>query len=352
MAKLLAQWQEEERLRKEREEEERRIREKQERESFQKELSQEWNDKFESVCGTLRSSNLNVERELELLKRQIEDLKISQKQGVHPGASTSTQTTGNDALLARMLQEHEDMKTSLERASGACKKVESLEAELRTLKQSHEEAVTEAEAWKKEALKSRNKRSRLTISPSSELKMPPATTPANKDRPVTDPSQLQQLHNLEVDALKGEAETQREVERENARLKEELGRRGVEKRTPMSTFRERLDEVETVAGGSGLKTNKKKKVVGGNDDTKENVRDAFLREARKEFRNLKNDDVMEICLKEGIKYTTLTETVSEIIAKRADRAFGKRVVVQEISDDIAGGAQVDSRNDGRDSVTS
>ncbi|GBG58962.1 hypothetical protein CBR_g24312 [Chara braunii] len=263
------------------------------------------------------------------------------------------------------------MKARLDYASGACKKVETLEEELRCLKQSREAALQEAETWKNEALRTGNKRSRLATSPSSGQKMPVAATSApSKERAGAGIGHLRELHNLEVDALKGmrlqelnwrrEAEQenerlkeqQREMERENVRLKGELAKREAGKHTPLSSFRERLDEVETAAGGSGSKTTRKKKVGGGIDDGTNNDRDAFLREARKEFRNLKKDDVMEICLKEGIKYTTLTETVSEIIAKRADRAFGKKVAVQEISDDLGAGAQVDGKNDGRDSATS
>ncbi|GBG80205.1 hypothetical protein CBR_g30571 [Chara braunii] len=359
MAKLLAKRQEEEWLQKMQEEEERRLKEKQERERFQKELSDEWHAKFESACGALRSNSNRVDHELEKLKKQIEDLKISQRQGTS-GASTSNPAIGNDALLARVLQEHEDLKSRF-----------SLEVELRTLKQSREEALQEVETWKNEALKSGNKRSRLATSPSSGLKMPPTITPApRKERSGADASKLQQLHNLEVDALKGlrlqemnwrrEAEQENErlkerrakVERENAKLKEELAARDKVKRTPVSSFRERLDEADTAVGGTSSKTTKKKRGVGGNDDGRDNDCDAFLREARKEFCNLKKDDVMEICMKEGVKYTTLTETVAEIISKRADRAFGKKAVVEEISDDHSDDVQADGKSDGRDSGTS
>ncbi|GBG64769.1 hypothetical protein CBR_g46725 [Chara braunii] len=240
-----------------------------------------------------------------------------------------------------------------------------MEEELCTLKQAREVALQEAEAWKKEALKSGNKRSRLATSPSSGLEIPSAATCApSKERRN---SRLRELHNLEVDALKGmrlqelnwrrEAEQeneklkeqQREIERENAKLKEELARREVAKHTPLSSFRERLDEADAGVGGSGSKTVRTKKMGGSNDD---NEREAFLREARKEFRNLKKDYVMEICMREGVKYTTLTETVTEIIAKRGERAFGKKAAVQEISDDLGDGARNDGKGDGRNSATS
>ncbi|GBG75881.1 hypothetical protein CBR_g21123 [Chara braunii] len=337
MAKILAKWAEEARLLKEREDEERRLKEKQDREKFQKELSDTWNAKFESVCGALRAnkgSNAS-EVEIEKLKKQIEDLRVNQRHGLtNPGASTSAPTTGNDALLARILQEHDDMKDTVR---GCCR-----------LRQSREEALQEAETWKKEALKSGNKRSRIATSPSSSLKMPPAATPAKG---------LQEIHNLEVEALKAlrlkelnwrwEAEQenerlkqqQREMEREHARLKEELSKRGQDKRTPLSSFRERLDEADGPADGLGARTVRKKKSASGSDEARDNDRDAFMREERKEFRNLKKDGVMEICLREDVKYTILTETVTEIIAKRAERAFGKRAVVQEISDDLAEGGQ-------------
>ncbi|GBG92119.1 hypothetical protein CBR_g54419 [Chara braunii] len=276
MAKILAKRQEEARLLEECEDEKRRLQEKLDREKFQTELSDTWNAKFESVCGTLRSNkgSSTSDVEIKMLKKQIEDLKISQRHAANNlGSSSSAPTTGNNALLARILQEHDAMKTRLEDAAGACKHVELLETEVRTLRQSREEAVEEAETWRKEALKSGNKRSRIATSPSSSLKMPPAATPA-KDKSAAN---LRQLHNMEVDALKAmrlqelnwrrEAEQenerlkeqQREMEREHARLKEELAKKGKEKRTPMSSFRERLDEADGVADGSGLRTTRKKK---------------------------------------------------------------------------------------------
>ncbi|GBG62094.1 hypothetical protein CBR_g28570 [Chara braunii] len=166
MTKLAARQQEEEKLQREREAEERRLKEKREREEFHKELSDTWNAKFESACGVLCGNKNAVvnDQELEKLKKQIEMLQLGQKQMAgNLEASTSKATATNDALLARVLQEHENMKAQLDAAAGACKHVELLESEVRMLKQSCDVAIEEAEAWKKKALRFGNKRSRTGL---------------------------------------------------------------------------------------------------------------------------------------------------------------------------------------------
>ncbi|GBG62041.1 hypothetical protein CBR_g28517 [Chara braunii] len=277
------------------------------------------------------------------------------------GASTSKPMVSDDAVLARLLHDQDEMRSKLKAAVGACKKVEILENEVRVLRKSHDDAVQEAETWKKEALRTGNKRSHIATSPASTLKMPPATTPRkspSRERTNVDTMQLRQLHNLEVETLKElrlqELNRRREAEQENERMKEELAKRDADKRvTPKSSFREKLDEAEGNVGGSILRTEKGKKKPGaGNKVGKENDRESFIWEAKKEFRNLKKDDVMDICMKEGVKYTTLSETITEIISKRAERAFGKKAAVQDISDDVAGEPQNGGKDDGRDSATS
>ncbi|GBG67908.1 hypothetical protein CBR_g1027 [Chara braunii] len=250
------------------------------------------------------------------------------------GASTSKAAGGDDAFLARMMQEQEMMKQRLETAMKACQKMESLEEEIQTLKKSQEEAVMEAKNWKREALKSGNKRSRIATSPSAHLK----------------------LHTLEVEALKElrlqELNRRREMEQENARLKEELSKREAAKKdTPGSSFRERLDDVdkEERTTHKSCKGKKKAGEIDGNTDVERKV---FIRGAKKELRGKKKDAITKICLKEGVKYTTFSETIAEIIAKRVDRAFGKRPAIQEVSNDVVGDPLNEDKEDGRDSATS
>ncbi|GBG83367.1 hypothetical protein CBR_g37081 [Chara braunii] len=300
--------------------------------------------------------------ELEKLKEQVERLQRGAKSGVdRSGASSSQAAVNNDRLIARLLQEQERMKAKMESAVSACKRVEALESEIRVLKQQQGEAVQEAERWKREALKSGNKRSRFASSPSYSAQKPPVATPRrspSRERPVADPTQLKQLHNLEVEALKElrlqELNRRREAEQELAKLKEELAQREAEKKTtPRSSFCERLYEAEGTGGGALLQTVRGKKKAGNVHEVEiVSDREAFIRDARKELRNLKKDDVMEICMKEGVKYTTLVETVTEIISKRVERAFGKKAFCEEISDDVAGEPLAEGKDDGRDSASS
>ncbi|GBG70983.1 hypothetical protein CBR_g8283 [Chara braunii] len=355
MAKVAAKREEEEMVRREHEAEARRLIEKKDREDFQKELNDTWNAKFESVCGAICGGK-NVgshDEELAKLKKQVELLQIKQLQkGNAAGASSSRSVPGDDTLLARLMQEQEIMKKKMESAFNTCKRMEGLEKELRVLKQSHEKAVLEAETWKKEALKSGNKRSQIATSPSSQLKMPlvtPRHSPGRMDN-------IQHVHNLEVEALQKlrlqEMNWRREAEQENARLKEQLAKQEAERRsTPRSTFRERLDDAEAVGGT--VKSTKVKKKSGSVDEvTQENDREVFIREAKKELRDKKKDEVTELCVKEGVEYSTLSESISDIIAKWVERAFGKKPAVQEISEDVATGMEKEDTHVGRDSTDS
>ncbi|GBG76593.1 hypothetical protein CBR_g22472 [Chara braunii] len=200
------------------------------------------------------------------------------------GATTSGQAVRDDALLARILHEHEEMKVKMEVAEVANKRAESLEEALRLMKQRHEDALQEAETWKKEALQSDNKRSRVAISPSSQLRMPPAATPRKTpaERPPCDPSQLVHLHALEVNALKElrlqELNRRREAEKENAKLKEELARRDA---GPKSPFQQKLDD----AGGSVARTSRaKKKTIEDDESGKENERGVFYSRSKERVR--------------------------------------------------------------------
>ncbi|GBG88500.1 hypothetical protein CBR_g47971, partial [Chara braunii] len=132
-----------------------------------------------------------------------------------------------------------------------------------------------------------------------------------------------ELHNLEVNALKElrlqELNRRREAEQQLAEMKEKLSKLETENQIPRSNFRERLDEAGCPTEGRTGKG--KKKPSDPLTETKEVQREAFMKEARKEFRNIKKDDVVAICEKGGIKYSTLHETDADIIAKVADAAL-------------------------------
>ncbi|GBG71639.1 hypothetical protein CBR_g9055 [Chara braunii] len=207
MANELARKEEEEKLKKAKEEEERRLLDKKEREALNKELHDAMNARLDVVYEAVRGqkqADVSGEEKMEKLLKEIEKLQVAQSEVTNnSGASTSRPSVHDDALLAKMMQEHEDMKRRVALASAANKRAETLEASLRTIKQQQELAMQEVETWKKEALRTGNKRSRLATSSSAQLKIP-ATPPrkSSNDRPSIDPLQLAQLHTLEVNALK------------------------------------------------------------------------------------------------------------------------------------------------------
>ncbi|GBG68553.1 hypothetical protein CBR_g3097 [Chara braunii] len=198
---------EKENVSKEKEKEERRLNKKREREALNKKFHDAMNarldEMYEVVRGQKRRGN-NGEPTMEKLLKEIEKLQLAQSTvGRNHGASTSGPPICDDTLLAKMMQEHKDMEVKLEMVAVVNKRVESLEESLKAVKQQHEHALQEAENWKKQALRSGNKWSWLAKSPSSQLKMP-STTPCKStlERPSIDPTQLAQLHTLEVNALK------------------------------------------------------------------------------------------------------------------------------------------------------
>ncbi|GBG86133.1 hypothetical protein CBR_g41037 [Chara braunii] len=290
-------------------------------------MNETWNAKFEAMWGAMKTGpnvGANVD-EIDKLKKQIESLQIKNSQWSTRGPSTSRSTGGDDAFLARLVQEQEVMKQKMESAFRACGKMENMEEEIRNLKKSREDALAEAENWKKEALRTGNL------------------------------EQLRQLHNMEVEALKGlqqrELNWRREAEQENARLKEELAKHKEE--APKSTFREKLEEAGERDVSTAKRTSKGRKNADKEEDSdQESKRAKFISDAKKDMRGKKKDAMVEIWSKEGIKYTTLNDTIGEIIAKRVERAFGKRPAIQEVSDDVAGEPLEEQAEARRDSATS
>ncbi|GBG80390.1 hypothetical protein CBR_g30758 [Chara braunii] len=320
------------------------------------------NARFETVCDAFRGQKKNSEadvQKIQVLEKKIQGLKVAQStMARNDGASTTKMGVRDDALLARILQKHEEMKAKMDVATAANKRVESLEEALRVLKQQHEDAVLEAENWKKEALQTGNKRSRMATSPTSTLKIPSSTLKISPDATprktpverVEDPSQLMQLHTLEVNALKElrlqKLNRRQEAEQENAKLKEELAKLAASKSVPKSAFQQKLDDAE----GSAAKTGTGKKKPGdGEEGTRLTEREVFVKDAKKELGNKRKDELIEICMKEGVKYNTIPKTITDIIEKRVERAFGKKAEVQDISED---GCEPNSKEDSRNSADS
>ncbi|GBG62721.1 hypothetical protein CBR_g31738 [Chara braunii] len=118
------------------------------------------------------------------------------------GASTSGNQVAQDKVVARLIQALEELKAKLE------KRVETMEGEIRSLRLMKDEAAAEVEIWKKKALRTGNKRSRIALSPGAQLKVDSQSTPVKspgKARLLSDHAAhawIVELHNLEVNALK------------------------------------------------------------------------------------------------------------------------------------------------------
>ncbi|GBG82218.1 hypothetical protein CBR_g34500 [Chara braunii] len=312
------------------------------------------NARLDSMYEVVRGQKQNgaaEEQKIDSLFKEVEELRLAQGGERNDGASTSWPAIRDDALLARIMQEHEEMKAKQETVTAVNQRVEALEASLKAIKQQHEAALKDNEDWKKEALRTGNKRSRLATSPSSQLKIPSSVPrrPSAETGSV-DPTQLAQLHTLQVNALKQlrlqELNQRWEAEQENVRLKEELAKREAERTTLKSAFQQQLNS----AGGSVLKTTRDKKKVGDGEEVGgKNGRENFIREARKELASKKKNDLVEICMKEGIKYSTIPRTITDIIEKRVEKALGKKATIQNVSEDDC---DDDGKNDGRDSTNS
>ncbi|GBG62590.1 hypothetical protein CBR_g31226 [Chara braunii] len=274
------------------------------------------------------------------------------------GEASSSYTHQDDAI-AILMRRQEEMRIKLELAVGAQKKVESLEAQVCSLEKLRDEITAEAETWKKEALRSGNKRSRIALSPSAQSREACLTTPVKSTcRPQVDMSHLKELHNLEVNALKGlrlqELNRRRETEHELAEMKKKIAQLELTKKTPRSSLRDKLEEVVEITETKDDRV--KSKISETEADIEENNWETFIKGEKKALRNLKKEEVMKICKKEGIVYSTLPKTVNEIIAKRVVADFGekkkKKSKVDETYEDICAETVDGGTNEERDSAAS
>ncbi|GBG74627.1 hypothetical protein CBR_g19034 [Chara braunii] len=138
MANELARKEEEEKQRKAKEEEERRLNEKKEREALNKELHDAMNARLDSMYEAMREkkqSGVIKEQKFEKLLKEVEMLRLAQGSGVRNDEdSTSRSVIRDDALLAKVMQEHEEMKAQLDSAAATNKRVEASEAALKSMK--------------------------------------------------------------------------------------------------------------------------------------------------------------------------------------------------------------------------
>ncbi|GBG71256.1 hypothetical protein CBR_g8678 [Chara braunii] len=196
--------------------------------------------------------------EVTSLKKEVEKLRLQASSSCNEIRNGGGRSNRNDEVIARMMQEHEEMKAKVEQFAVTARRIQSLEEEIKSLKQMREDALKEGKDWRKEALRPGNKHGCVAMTPDSKLRSHPPTVSAKSvAKPAGDPTEQAQLHRLEVVSLKElrlqELNRRREAEQELEKAKEVIARMEAEKarQIPCSDLRERMEEVE---GCSGLRT--------------------------------------------------------------------------------------------------
>ncbi|GBG64979.1 hypothetical protein CBR_g48728 [Chara braunii] len=291
--------------------------------------------------------------EVRKLKARVDEL-----QKVASTSAMGTRPTGDMDELARLRKEQADTKVATE------KRLASMEEVIFALQKQCEVAEANVEAWKNGALGPGNKRGSVAIGQTraSEARVRPRVTPVVTlcvtERVNPRIKAIVERHQQEVELLEEmrlrEVNAQKESEEEVERLKESLARLETAKKRGGTNLKSKMD----AAAGVSTRKDVGKGVVSLVVIVSQ--REAVLREERKKLRNLKKEDVVTICEKEGITYSKL-ETTKELIAQaRADKAvedsdpsqdLGKVNFVVDITDDGVGGGESD-KSEGRDSTTS
>ncbi|GBG63785.1 hypothetical protein CBR_g39329 [Chara braunii] len=365
-AKEKAAREEEERKKREREEEDRRQREKKDREDFQSQMKQELNENLDKVYKAIDGKRNGDSEEVAKLKATINDLQRRMN-----GVSASTEVTkpvSEAEELARLRREQVEIKTASDKRQSALKDV------VLALQRQCEEAEVNAEAWKNEPLRPGNKWESLALgpTPTTQVRFWARTTHVEtpKRQVEVDLKGIVERHQMEVKALQDlpikEMKARRDSEDEVLRLKDELAKLAMEKRTGArgTNLKSRLDEV-AVRKEKGVvedevgPSNRKSKVMTAPSYVARTVdRDTFVRENRRQLRGKKKKEVITIYEKEGVPYTTLELTKEVIVQERAAQAFenedgkkdnGKNVVVIEVSGE---GDESSDKDDGQDSDVS
>ncbi|GBG71510.1 hypothetical protein CBR_g8927 [Chara braunii] len=261
------------------------------------------------------------------------------------GASTSATITGAPREADELIQIRREQ---VEAKAAMDKRLATMEEVIFAMQKHWESVEANAEVWRNEALRPGNKRGSVAIgcTPINDARVRPKVTP------VVAPSvagkvnmQLKGLverHKWEVDMLKEmrlrEVNARKESEEEVERLKVEMARLETGKRPKGTNLKAKLDE----AVGVSSKKDKGKCLVSPAKQACQ--REVFVREARKQLRNLKKEDIVGICKKEGVEYTTLNPTKEAIAQLRADRAR-----LDACKDDVNGVSVVEVTEDGGDS---
>ncbi|GBG63683.1 hypothetical protein CBR_g38995 [Chara braunii] len=327
---------EEEKAVKMKEEEERRALEKKEREETNKALVDSLNCRLDSVCLALSSKRLE---EVEALHKS-DPVRITT-----PSISTMNRGQASDDVFAKLMAEQERMKTQIEDSLAAKSRLEKLERELEVIRQARDDAIVDAEVWRQEATRPGSKRGCVNLStPSVHATVEPCRTPAKVASVRVDYKELKQFHNMEVEKIKemrlielnGPERPNEKLEKTRLRIVQLEADKASS--TPRSNLRARLDEV--VAGSE-----KGKKKTLQDPAVQLNDRKTFIKETRKALPQTK-DKLAASCAKEGIVYTTIRQTIDDIVAKRVLDVFPPlHVDSVNATDDLSVDVAEDARGD-------
>ncbi|GBG86111.1 hypothetical protein CBR_g41014 [Chara braunii] len=184
-----------------------------------------------------------------------------------------------------------------------------------------EVAKANGEAWKSEALRPGNKRGAMATgqTPMTDVRVrsrvTPSAGPGATGRVNPQLKAMVKRHQQEVELLKEmrlrELNAQKESEEEIDRLKDSLARLETAKKCGATNLKSKLDEA---ADGSSRTMKAKDTPV-----VLVSQREAALRDERKKLRNLKKDDVIAICEKEGMACTRLEDTKETIVQARVNK---------------------------------
>ncbi|GBG91348.1 hypothetical protein CBR_g52234 [Chara braunii] len=330
-ARELGKKEEEARIKKEQEEEKRRQREKAEREEFQAQINKQSATNLDSVRKLLEGKKGGADQEVAKLHAEIEMLQKALK--------ISSGATNSESEFDKFRREQEEERIRSERRFAL------MEEEVLRLKKLNEETTFAADVWKAKALRPGNKRGSVAVTstPVPGTRTRPRVTPMQS--PSLDKQRLKELveqQDHEIELLKEwrlcELNGRRMTEQEVDRLKDKMSKLEVAKSTPTaSNLKSRLDKV-----AAGTMEKGKQPMTPAAQAFAANDRDAFLHETRKVLWPMKKENIVALCAKEGVTYTTLDKMKEEIANKRTDAAFCKPptvvkkppdgIVIQEVSD--------------------
>ncbi|GBG84243.1 hypothetical protein CBR_g38214 [Chara braunii] len=343
--------------------------------------------KLDKVCEAVNGKKVGENEEIAKLRAQVESLvrqqngsektkdkaqdeiarlkaEIEQLRRGHPGASTSATVSkpNHEAEeLSRLRTEQAEAKAASDR------RFASLEEVIVALQRQCEAVEANADVWRSEALHPGNKRGSVAIgtTPVSDARVRARVASPNAGRVNLELKGIVERHQLEVDHLKEmrlrEINARRESEEEVERLKEAMAKLGTGVKTKGTNLKSKLDAAagvstrkasvriaDNVVDASGRKCHK----VAKSPAVQINSRDAFLRDVRKDLRKKNKEEILSMCEKEGVVYSTLEPTKEAIAQVRTARAFdkdergkGKVDSVVDVSDEAGGNSDKEDRRD-------